>query len=222
MWIACRFALVVTIGLSVGSIASAQVVVPPGKQPTPPRTPPLYPGLKENPFDQVPPVLPTPPRVPPVKEPPPVVKPPPVVTPPPVVVVPPPVVVNPYPPADPPRTDSDSDPTKRDSTYSTETPPPDKPLAATGYASHESLLRGLFDVNPHDVRPRAGDVISVRTKMREKEVQTLIQSVNGNSRLYQNAEKLTLRLQEIGVLRAGDRVVGYAAGKIYAVVGSGR
>jgi hypothetical protein len=140
----------------------------------------------------------------------------------PVVGVIPRPYVDPLPPAKPARTNSDSDTTKRDRRYSAEIPPPDKPLAATAYANHESLLRGLHDVNPSDVRPLSGDVISVRTKMRKKEVQTLIESVNGNHRLYQNAEKLTVRLQEIGVLRAGDRVVGYAAGKVYVVVGDAR
>jgi hypothetical protein len=201
-----RYALVAPICLSAVLLANGQGVLP--------GAPPVYPGLKDNPLDKGP--LPLRPR-PPV---PPVIVPPGVIVPRPVVIWP--GMIWTYPLSNLFGGDSDSDTKKPDNAYSSTSPSNDKPLATTAFPGHESILRGLLDVKPGEVHVKAADVINVRAKMRDKEVQTLIQSVNANRKLFQNAETLSARLQEIGLLHAGDRVVGYAGGKVYAVVSGAR
>jgi hypothetical protein len=96
----------------------------------------------------------------------------------------------------------------------------DTGLSAAGYEDQEPLLRGLLNLKLSSVKTRASDIVNARAKMSEKEVQTLIQSVNANRKVYDNAERLSTRLQEGGLIHAGDRVIGYADGKVYVMGGS--
>jgi hypothetical protein len=204
------YALAITIALSAGLFANAQGVSPSGQTP-------LYPGMKANPLDQGPTVV-RPRPWPPL---PPVVVPPPVIINAPTMVVPTPWTwtYQPFTLFRP--NDSDASKTEKNA-YTNASASSDKPLAATAYPGHESLLQGLLNVKPAEVSVSAAKLVNVRAKMSDKEIQTLIQSVNANRRVFQNAEQLTARLQEGGLLHAGDRVVGYAGGKVYAVVGSAR
>ncbi len=94
------------------------------------------------------------------------------------------------------------------------------PLAAAAYPSHEPLLEGLADMKLKEVHAQRGDVVNARKWMRPKELTTLIESVNDNGQVYRNAQQLTERLQSAGVLHAGDRVVGFADGKVYVLLAS--
>jgi hypothetical protein len=96
---------------------------------------------------------------------------------------------------------------------------PAKPLAAPGYPSHEPPLEGLAGLKLAEVYVYRGDVVNVKGWMRPSELATLITSVNADQHVYANAARLTERLQSGGLLHAGDRVVGYHAGKVYAIVG---
>jgi hypothetical protein len=93
-------------------------------------------------------------------------------------------------------------------------------LASAKYPGHEAMLQGLLTLNPRGLNIKPADIIDVKAKMGEKELSTLIQSLNANQRLYQSAGRLTSRLQDTGLLHAGDRVVGFSGGKVYAILGS--
>jgi hypothetical protein len=103
--------------------------------------------------------------------------------------------------------------------YTPAEPSTPKPLAAPAYPSHEPLLEGLAKLKPAETYIYRGDVVNVRGWMRPKELATLVSSVNGDQRVYANAERLTERLQSGGLLRPGDRVVGFHEGKVFVVVG---
>jgi hypothetical protein len=108
--------------------------------------------------------------------------------------------------------------TTNQNTYTPEHSSHAQPLAAAAYPSHEPLLEGLANLKLAEVRPQAGSIINARAWMNGKELATLISSVNSNRQVYQNAERLTERLQVSRLLRPGDRVVGYSDGKVYAVI----
>ncbi len=96
--------------------------------------------------------------------------------------------------------------------------PDDKLFSAGAYDQHEPLLRGLYELNMRQVKVGPRDVVNVRRKMGSKELWTLVESVNADRRIFFNAERLAARLVERGLLHPGDRVVGYANGKVYAIV----
>jgi hypothetical protein len=81
----------------------------------------------------------------------------------------------------------------------------------------EGLLNGLTDMDPTRIKVGLGDVVNVRRAVTGKHLQSLIQALNGNAQASQNAQLLTQRLQDRGLLRSGDRVVGYRDGKVYAL-----
>ena len=92
-----------------------------------------------------------------------------------------------------------------------------EPLASAAYPNHEPLLGGLADLKLSEVKAQRGDLINARAWMKPKELTTLIQSIDENPMLYRNAERLTQQLQAAGVLRAGDRAIGYTDGKVYVL-----
>lgn len=98
----------------------------------------------------------------------------------------------------------------------------EQPLSSAAYPNHEPLLEGLAGLKLGEVHPQRGDIVDARAWMRRKELTTLMQSVDGNPMIYRNAERLTERLQASGMLHAGDRVVGFADGKVYVLLGSVR
>ncbi len=102
--------------------------------------------------------------------------------------------------------------------YAPPQPPDDKLFSAGPYENHEPLLVGLYELKLREVKVGPRDIVNVRRKMSGKELFTLIESVNADHRIYVNAEHLTARLVQRGLLRPGDRVVGYADGKVYAVM----
>jgi hypothetical protein len=107
-------------------------------------------------------------------------------------------------------------------TYTPKRPAREQPLGSAAYPKHEPLLEGLADVKLADVHPQRGDIVDARVWMKGKELTTLIASVNGNAQVYHNAERLTEQLQAAGLLRPGERVIGLADGKVYALVGQAR
>lgn len=79
----------------------------------------------------------------------------------------------------------------------------------------DSLMRGLVSMNLNNVNVRADDVVNVNDAMNGQQVQGLAQALSGNTQARQNAQVLTRMLQERGVLRANQRVLGFANGRVY-------
>ncbi len=107
---------------------------------------------------------------------------------------------------------------KQNSYTPTNQPARPQPLATAAYPNHEPLLGGLADLKLNDVHVQRGDIVNARLWMRPKELATLIESVNEHAKVYHNAERLTDRLQAAGLLHAGDRVIGFADGKVYVLL----
>ena len=79
------------------------------------------------------------------------------------------------------------------------------------------MVDGLLDVNLETLRVQAKDVVNVREALGKKQVLGVVQAINGHPQSYQMAEQIGSQLQGRGLLRPGDRVVGVAGGKVYAL-----
>lgn len=105
-------------------------------------------------------------------------------------------------------------------------PPMNPYRPATGYvpkdtarelSQREAMLTGLVKVNPLSLYPAPEEVVSVRATMNEKQIQALIQAVNADPQAAVVAGVLTDRLQQMHLLKAGERVLGFTNGKVYAL-----
>jgi hypothetical protein len=83
------------------------------------------------------------------------------------------------------------------------------------------LLQGLVNVNAGNVNAKAGDLINVNTALNNAQQQALMASLNGNVQAQTNAQSLTQRLQQNGLLQKGQSVIGVGDGKIY-ITGTAR
>jgi plastocyanin len=78
-------------------------------------------------------------------------------------------------------------------------------------------VNNLASLDPQSVRVRPGSLIDVRRVTDDRKLWTLVQGLNANPQAYRNTEALTERLQSSGLLRPGERVVGYADGRVYVM-----
>jgi len=79
----------------------------------------------------------------------------------------------------------------------------------------DSMIKGLAGVNAAQVSLQARNIVSVSSTLDAAQMQSLTQALNANAQATANAQALSRRLQQQGLLRQGQQVVGFADGQVF-------